>query len=95
MPPASRASLSPPRRAEASGQLELTLEVIGGGRSSWVTAGEVAQQVRVEWSPSGQSDAGFVALFLDGRLALWVEGYTGGAPPTGLLLLRSPAAVEP
>ena len=83
------------RRTDANGELELTLEVVGGGRSSWVDAGEVGQQVRIEWSAANQNDLGHVAVSFDGRLALWVEGFTGNSTPAGVLLLRSPAPVAP
>ena len=83
------------RRTDASGQLELTLEVVGGGRSSWVPVGEVGQQVRIEWSGADSSNLGHVAVSLDGRLALWVEGYAGSATPAGVKLLRAPVAVAP
>ena len=78
------------RRLDPNGPLELTLEVVGGGRSSWIEAAEVGQQMRLEWSAADQSDLGHVAVALDGRLALWVEGYTGSAKPAGVLLLRAP-----
>ena len=83
------------RRLAASGPLELTLEVVGGGQSSWVPVGEVHQQVQLEWSAAGESDPGHVAVALDGRLALWVEGFADSATPVRALLLRSPAPVAP
>ena len=79
------------RRLDPNGRIELTLEVVGGGRSSWIDAAEVAQQVRFEWSVGDQNDLGHAAVSIDGRLALWVEGYTGSATPAGVLLLRAPA----
>lgn len=78
------------RRLDANGPLELTLEVVGGGLSSWVEAAEVEQEVRLEWSAAGESNPGHVAVSLDGRLALWVEGYTASAKPAGVRLLRAP-----
>ncbi|MEO8196260.1 MAG: Calx-beta domain-containing protein [Thermoanaerobaculia bacterium] len=83
------------RRTDANGSLELTLEVVGGGRSSWVAVGEVGQQVRIEWSVADQNNLGHVAVSLDGRLALWVEGYAGSATPAGVKLLRAPAPLAP
>jgi len=83
------------RRLDPDGPLELTLEVVGGGRSSWIEAAEVGQQMRLEWSAADQNDVGHVAVALDGRLALWVEGYTGSAKPAGVLLLRAPAPAVP
>ena len=83
------------RRLDANGPLELALEIVGGGRTPWLPAGEVGQRVRLEWSSAGQSDAGHVAVELDGRLAFWIEGYAGSATPAEVLLLRSPATLEP
>jgi hypothetical protein len=83
------------RRGDANGQLELTLEVVGGGRSSWAVVGEVGQQVRVEWAAADQNNLGHVAVYLDGRLALWVEGFAGSATPAGVKLLRAPVPPAP
>ena len=83
------------RRTDPNGQLELTLEIVGGGRSSWVPVGEVGQQVQLEWAAADQSNLGHVAVSLDGRLALWVEDYAGSATPAGVKLLRAPAPVAP
>ena len=83
------------RRLDPSSQLELTVEIVGGGRSSWVPAGEVGQLVRLEWSAADQNDIGHLAVELDGRLALWVEGYTGSAMPAGVMVLRAPAPLAP
>jgi uncharacterized repeat protein (TIGR01451 family) len=83
------------RRTEADGALELTLEIVGGGRSSWVPVGEVGQQVRFEWSAAGQSHLGHVAVWLDGRLALWVEGAASGDAPVAAMLLQAPAVAQP
>ena len=83
------------RRSEATSELEWTLEVVGGGRSSWVPVAEVGQQVRIEWSAADQGSLGHVAVVLDGRLALWVEGYDGNTAATAVTLLRAPAPIEP
>ena len=75
--------------------LEWTLEVTGAGRSSWVPVGEVGQQVRLEWSAADPGHAGHVAVALDGRLALWVDGFAPTAPAASARLLRpSPPGVE-
>jgi uncharacterized repeat protein (TIGR01451 family) len=81
------------RRLHPEDPLELNLEVVGGVASNWIPAGEVGQQVQLEWSASDLG-SGHVAVWLDGRLALWVDGY-GGATPSGALLLRAPAPVAP
>ncbi|MEO8196492.1 MAG: ExeM/NucH family extracellular endonuclease [Thermoanaerobaculia bacterium] len=83
------------RRTGANGQLELTLEEVGGVRSSWVRVGEVTQQVRLEWSAADLNSLGHLAVYLDGRLALWVEGYGGEAAPAGVQLLRAPTPRVP
>ena len=78
------------RRTDASAGLEMTLEVTGGGRSSWVSIGEVGQQVRIEWSGADQSQLGHVAVWLDGRLALWVDGFAAEGAPVAVNLFRAP-----
>ena len=84
-----------PGRGVRRTQAELTGEIAGGGRGSWGAAGEVGQRVRLEWSAADQNDLGHVAGELDGRLALWVEGYTGSAMPAGVMVLRAPAIGTP
>jgi hypothetical protein len=79
------------RRTAPSAELELSLEVTGSAGSNWVTAGEVAQQVRIEWVAASASGPGYVAVYLDGRLALWVDGFSPVGAPSGVKLLRAPA----
>ncbi|MEO7794909.1 MAG: hypothetical protein ABIV06_09070, partial [Thermoanaerobaculia bacterium] len=83
------------RRLDPNGELELTLEIVGGARSSWIPAGEVGQQVRLEWTLADGNNVGHVAVSLDGRLALWVEGYAANGSPAGVTLLRAPAPAAP
>ncbi len=80
------------RRVGADSPLEWTLEVMGSGRSSWVEVAEVGQQVRIEWSGADQSNLGHVAVWLDGRLALWVDGFAPTTAPAAVKMLRGPAA---
>ncbi len=81
------------RRTDANGPLELTLEIVGAGRSSWVSVGEVGQQIRIEWAAADPSHPGHVEVALDGRLALWVDGFSPTAPASSVWLLRpSPPA---
>ena len=79
------------RRTDPAATLEWTLEVSGGGRSNWAPVSELAQQVRLEWSGTDPGHPGHVAASLDGRLALWVDGYAPPAPIGGARLLRSPS----
>ncbi|MEO8196261.1 MAG: DUF11 domain-containing protein [Thermoanaerobaculia bacterium] len=81
------------RRSVPDATLEWTLELMGAGQSSWVPVSEALQQVRIEWSAADPGHAGHVAVALDGRLALWVEGFPPAAAPNATLLLRprSPA----
>ncbi len=75
---------------------EKTIEQIGKSLNELgAYAADLGQQVRLEWSAADQSHAGHVAAYLDGRLALWVEGYAGGASPAGVKLLRAPEQVAP
>ena len=75
------------RRSTSNSGLEWTLENAGGGSSSWVPVTEVAQEVRLEWAAADPGHAGHVAVLLDGRLALWVEGFEPVAPAAAALLL--------
>ena len=47
------------------------------------------------WVAANQNDLGHVAVSFDGRLALWVEGFTGNSTPAGVLLLRAQAPRAP
>ena len=77
------------RRTSASEQLEVSLEVADSASSNWVAVGEVAQQVRIEWSGADASNQGHVAVYLDGRLAFWVDGFSAGTPANVSLLRAS------
>jgi len=76
------------RRPLPAGPLEWTLEVAGGVRSAWVAMSEIEQQVRLDASAAASGHAGHVAVFLDGRLALWVDGFAPTAPAAAARLLR-------
>ena len=83
------------RRADPTAELEWTLEVTNAGRTAWVPVGEVRRQVRLEWGNSSPGQPGHGAVLLDGRLALWIEGFAPAAPPAELRLLRPcPSARE-
>jgi len=81
------------RRLAADAALELTLEVLSGGRSAWVAVGGVPQSVGLEWQRASESRAGHVAVLLDGRLALWVDEPVAGAEAESVLWLCSPEQV--
>ena len=68
----------------------MSLEVADSASSNWVAVGEVAQQVRIEWSGADAANQGHVAVYLDGRLAFWVDGFSTGTPAS-VSLLRAPA----
>jgi uncharacterized repeat protein (TIGR01451 family) len=72
------------RRTEAASALELRLEVAGGDASGWVTLAGSA--VRFDWAAGG---GGYVAVAIDGRLALWVDGFDAGTAPASMSLLRA------
>lgn len=72
------------RRVAAGAAAELSLEVAGGGASSWVTAS--GTRMRFDWSVGGEG--GHVAISIDGRLALWVSGFATEAPPAAIELLQ-------
>ncbi|QQR73046.1 MAG: DUF11 domain-containing protein [Holophagales bacterium] len=72
------------RRTDANAAVELSLEVVGGGSSAWVAAS--GSQLRFDWTAGS---AGHVALAIDGRLALWVDGFATSATPATLELRRS------
>ena len=72
------------RRTDANAAVELSLEVVGGGSSAWVAAS--GSQLRFDWTAGS---AGHVALAIDGRLALWVDGFATSAAPVTLELRRS------
>ena len=79
------------RRIEPNGELELSIGILGAGRSAWVPVSEVPQQVRIEWSLADKSSLGHVAVALDGLVVLSVDEYSGIAAPSRVTLLRSPA----
>ncbi len=76
------------RRRAPEAPLEWTLEVTDAGSSSWVPVSELAQQVRAEWLASDAGQPGHVAVVLDGRLALWVEGFDPATAPAAARLMR-------
>ena len=79
------------RRSGPASPLEWTLESGDSARSSWVEVHELLQEVRIEWSPASEENSGHVAVVLDGRLALWVNGFASAPlPESATLSRRSP-----
>ena len=83
------------RRRAPEAPLEWTLEVTGAGSSSWVPVSELAQQVRAEWAVADAGRPGHVAVVLDGRLALWVEGLDPATATAAARLLRPSPRADP
>ena len=83
------------RRIEENGELEMSLGILGAGRSAWVPVSEVPQQVRIVWSPADESRLGRIEVALDGLVVLAVDGYAGTAVPENVTLRRSPASEAP
>lgn len=81
------------RRTEAGAPLEMAVDVAGGGASEWAAIAERAQGVGIEWSPAAQGSEGFFAVRLDGRLAVWLDGFAPRVAPRSVVLLRR--TVEP
>ncbi len=83
------------RRIEENGELELSIGILGAGRSAWIPVSEVPQQVRIAWSPADESRLGRIEVALDGLVVLAVDGYAGTAIPENVTLRRSPASEAP
>ena len=75
------------RNAGASRSLQLRLVASDGGQrsaSSWQDVAGHGQDLRLEWRPATPGDdARTLALYLDGRLALWLEVEGAASRPTG------------
>ncbi len=82
------------RRLGSDPTLELALLVPGAARSAWEPIAGVQQQLRLEWAAAADGYEGHLALYLDGRLALWVDGFAPAASPARVGLLGVPAAAN-
>ncbi|MEZ5313884.1 MAG: choice-of-anchor Q domain-containing protein [Thermoanaerobaculia bacterium] len=78
------------RPGDAAETLEIRLEVAGSGTSAWVPVAATGHQLRFEWSVADASNLGHVAVFLDGGLAHWVQGFAPRGAPSRVRLYRVP-----